>query len=72
MYDKELLELKKKLDKMLAPKTAEYKQGYKDGYAGAIDEFVERFMKEDSKHILDYNYYETIKEIAEQMKGVQE
>ena len=36
MYDKELLEVKKKVDKLLAHKTPEYRQGYNK----AIDDFV--------------------------------
>jgi hypothetical protein len=35
----------------------------------AIDDFVKLFIEEDSKHILDYNYYETIREVAQQLKG---
>lgn len=37
MYDKEVLEVKKKVDKMLAHKTPQYKQGYNE----AIDDAIE-------------------------------
>lgn len=36
MYDKELLEVKKKVDKLLAHKTPQYKQGYNK----AIDDVI--------------------------------
>lgn len=73
MYDKELLELKKKLDKMLAPKTAEYKQGYKDGYAKAVDEFVERLKeKYGCLGYIDEITFEEVDDIAEQMKAGEE
>lgn len=35
----------------------------------AIDDFVKLFIEEDSKHIFDYNYYETIRKVAQQLKG---
>lgn len=62
MYDKELLEIKKKVDKMLAPKTPEYKQGYNK----AIDDFAERIMECCS--MSDMNR-KMIKQIAEQLKN---
>ena len=67
MYDKELHEVKKKVDKMLAHKTPQYKQGYNK----AIDCFVEELKK--------YTYGRTngvyveipmykVDELAEQLK----
>ena len=69
MYDKELLELKKEVDKMLAHKTPEYKQGYDK----AIDDFLEEMEKWNSqiKFIRDENAFftiENIREVAEQLK----
>ena len=45
MYDKELLEIKKKVDKLLAHKTPQYKQGYNT----AIDDFAEIVIAELQK-----------------------
>ena len=41
---------------------------YMLGRTKAIDEFAELFIEKDSKHIMDYNYYETLREVAEKMK----
>lgn len=60
---------KEELIKALMYDREQYEKGYSDGYAKAIDEFVELFIKKDSKHIMDYNYYETLREVAEEMKG---
>ena len=42
MYDKEVREVKKKVDKLLAHKTPQYKQGYDK----AIDDFAEKLCNE--------------------------
>ena len=42
---------------------------YSKGYNKAIDDFATLFIEKDSKHILDYNYYETIREVAKELKS---
>lgn len=75
MYDKQLLEQKKKIDKLLAPRTQEYKQGY----AQAIDDFAnwledKGYLRDDE---IDYDweensirntYYMTAEEVVEEYK----
>lgn len=49
MYDKELLEIKKKVDKLLAHKTPQYKQGYDE----AIDDFAEKVIEQLKEYAFD-------------------
>lgn len=71
MYDKEMLEVKKKVDKLLAHKTPQYKQGYNE----AIDDFVEQLrvhyaLYQEQGHVVDTldNIIRNLFEYAEMMK----
>ena len=69
MYDKEVREVKKKVDKLLAHKTPQYKQGYNT----AIDDFanyvkVEILPMFETEEVHDVAM-KTINEIAEELKS---
>lgn len=63
MYDKEVLEVKKKVDKLLAHKTPQYKQGYNK----AIDDVREKLL--DNGFIFTEHALNVFDEIAEHLKS---
>ena len=62
MYDKEVLEVKKKVDKLLAHKIPQYKQGYNK----AIEDFIYKIQSNNS--IADF-MKDYLQEIAEELKS---
>lgn len=73
MYDKEVLEVKKKVDKLLAHKTPQYKQGYNKAIDDVI-EAIDNICDTERDRCNDFGccsdcYKSGIKEMAEQLKS---